>query len=114
MAGWDVAPLMGAFAGGAYNKPMKSKKSKLIIDFHSALRRLALIIGCLLLVFGWSLFFFTLLCLYSTSTISNATSPNRDWTVEFVFCGCLIVPGWLMLRLVAGLFPFGRRVFEWQ
>ena len=29
-------------------------------------------------------------------------------------CTFLIVPGWLLLRFAAGLFPFSGRLFRWQ
>jgi hypothetical protein len=39
----------------------------------------------------------------------GATSEDVSWW--FNSCGYVTAAGWLLLRLAAGLFPFGRRFF---
>lgn len=66
-----------------------------------ASRLIALFLGYFLYSVGWVLFV-TGIC---------SLTRHQDF---FQFCGCWIVPGWLLLRFSAGLFPFGRRLFRWM
>ena len=68
--------------------------------FWEGLRGLARFVGCQLCVIGWFSFSVSLIDLRGGFT---DTEPFR-------FAGHLIVPGWLLMRFGAGLFPLGKRV----
>jgi hypothetical protein len=51
---------------------------------------------------GWFFFF---VAVYYLAFFGNGGKE------AFFVSGCLIVPGWLMLRFAAGLFPFSKRFF---
>jgi hypothetical protein len=76
------------------------------LDFLLILARLLfLAVGYSLSFVGWLLFFITLL----VGASSRLTSDDAQ---SFRYMGYFIVPGWLMLRFAAGLFPFGRHLFR--
>lgn len=68
------------------------------------LRALARFAGYGLASFGWFAF---VICVLQ---LSHLPAGSRAFRV----CGDFIVPGWLLLRFGAGLFPFGHRFFAWQ
>jgi hypothetical protein len=70
-----------------------------LLDF---LRIVTALVGYILSGLGWIFFAFSL---------AVAPPAARRFYHDLMY---LIVPGWLLLRLAAGLFPFGRRWFPWQ
>ncbi|MES2461494.1 MAG: hypothetical protein V4671_13000 [Armatimonadota bacterium] len=68
----------------------------------STLKGFAWMIGWVISLIGW-LFF--ALVLYGVAE-GMPGDPGRG----LLFCAYWIVPGWLLLRFAAGLFPFGRRM----
>ena len=70
-----------------------------------ALQIMARVAGYLLSFIGWVLFALGVFCL--------ADAGPSPWIEEpFRWGGYWIVPGWLLLRFGAGLFPFGKQVFN--
>ncbi len=79
----------------------------------------AQVLGYCLCIGGWLLFSYIVTCINDpiinpdpSQSLKEMDSYYRDCGVAFSMVGCLLVPGWLLLRFAAGLFPFGRRVFK--
>jgi hypothetical protein len=70
---------------------------------RSGLRLLARLLGYLLAGFGWFLF--------AVAVIGMLTN-DPPGAAFFRLIGFWVVPGWLLLRLAAGLFPFSLRLFR--
>ncbi len=72
------------------------------VKMGPVVRGAAHIIGCFLMYPGWAIFAIGVLylALEGPTTVSDA---------PFRVCTPLLLPGWLLLRFAAGLFPFSRR-----
>lgn len=76
-----------------------------LLGILDCLRIAATMLGYPLAGFGWCVFLFAL--------IESLTEVQgyRGGADTFAYCAYAIVPGWLLLRFGAGLFPFGRGLF---
>ena len=73
----------------------------------AALRLVARVVGYPLAYYGWSRFAWCLL--FYVFGDHNPLQPP-DLGADLGICAYLIVPGWLLLRLGAGLWPFSARM----
>jgi hypothetical protein len=73
--------------------------------FLKASQRFARNIGYLLASIGWVWFSLGIFCL-------AVAGPSYWIDLPFRWGSWWIVPGWLLLRFAAGLFPFSRRIFK--
>lgn len=71
-----------------------------------ALRWIACGTGCFLAYIGWLSFAAGTFCLMLFPT------QGTEISVAFRLAGFFLVPAWGLLRLAAGLFPFGARLFH--
>ena len=78
------------------------------ISLVEALQIIAPYVAYPLVTIGW--FFFLLGVFFLLAAPQHAQTDAQ----VFRYGGYLVVPGWLLLRFAAGLFPFGRRFFKWQ
>ncbi len=76
-----------------------------LLGVLDALRLMAFFVGHLLSGIGWLLFG----CIFFMGSMAGFRLPDGE---IFHFVGFLIVPGWLLLRFAAGLWPFGRRLLR--
>lgn len=87
------------------NDTKATKSARLV-----ALKTNCYVTGYILAVYGWAFFVILVIC-----TVINFDSG--DWNITSILTflykldSIFIVPGWLLLRFAAGLFPFSRRVF---
>jgi hypothetical protein len=76
----------------------------------AAIRSNCYVTGYILAVYGWAFFVILVIC-----SVINADSGGFDITSILTFLfkldSVLLVPGWLLMRSAAGLFPFSKHLF---
>jgi hypothetical protein len=76
----------------------------------TAIKSNCYVTGYILAIYGWAFFVILVIC-------SVINSDPGDWDITFILTflfkldSILLVPGWLLLRFAAGLFPFSRHLF---
>ena len=94
--------------------PTRSRLSPQMQREFMALKVMASGLGYCLIISGWFIFAYCILgMLVGPSDHERATFSDQLAHI-FRICGWWIVPGWLLLRFAAGLFPFSKRLFRWK
>lgn len=81
----------------------QSSQTAYVSSAFDGLRWIACLFGYPLVIYGWFHFAINVSVLVFT--------PYAGLGDDFRSLSYFLIPGWLLLRLGAGLFPFGKRLF---